>query len=1042
MSTDKGHTAIHHWCQVLHRDYGHDASLRRLDGEYDENFQVLVNNVPTAILKVMRPGCTESFVELQVSMLRHVRAHSTVPVPDVIPTVSGAYYQRVVDHNGEARLIWLLTWLPGTLYAHTLPQSLSLIQSVGEQVGQLAVALAAFDHPTLARDLKWDLIQAAWIHDELAAVTDPDKRALIEHELTHWQHQVLPALRQRPVTTLHNDLNDYNLLVHSDIALSPSATGDATGHVAGDAAGHTTAKVTGVFDFGDTTRGPLVCELAIAGAYLILGQAKPLEALAALVKGVHAYHPLTEADIDLLWPCLKMRLCVSAVNAAIMKRQKPDDPYVTISEQPVWSCLSRIHDIHAAEAALYCRVACGLPAVNGSDSVMNWLSANRDHFKPVIALAFAQAPILDLSAQGSEIPRDPFTMDIAAFDQWVEAQTAGEPAIGRYAEPRLIYTHRDFRDQAHRASRRRTLHLGVDLFAPAQTPVCSPIDAVVHAVDYRASPLDYGGVVVLEHQTPQGQLFYTLYGHLAKSSALALTPGAQLKAGETFALLGERHENGGWPPHLHLQLALHTFGKGCDIDGVADPDLREVKLQWCPDPSVLLGLEHYTVEGRRVQTERVPQAQSLSRRAARFPRNLKLSYRQPVAVARGYRHFLFDTDGRPYLDAYNNVPHVGHAHPALVEVTSRQMTRVNTNTRYLQTVQLDYADALVSRLPEPLSVCLFTASGSEANEVALRLARAATGAKDLLVMATGYHGHTTTTIDISHYKFAGSGGMGQPDWVHVLDVPDRYRGKYRDDAAGHGAPYVSDVKTAIKNLQDTGRPLCGFIAETWPSVGGQIQLPRDYLAGVYDAVRAAGGVCIADEVQTGLGRLGHDFWGFESQQVVPDIVVLGKPLGNGYPMGAVITTPAIAEQFVTGMEFFSTFGGSTLACATGLEVLNIIDREALPDNAAHTGDVLLQQLNTLMERHEIIGDVRGRGLFIGVELVRHRDTREPATAAAAYVAERLRQLQILIGTDGPFDNVLKIRPPLTFGCDDAEQLTTTLDRVLQETAVLHTLTNH
>jgi 4-aminobutyrate aminotransferase-like enzyme len=400
---------------------------------------------------------------------------------------------------------------------------------------------------------------------------------------------------------------------------------------------------------------------------------------------------------------------------------------------------------------------------------------------------------------------------------------------------------------------------------------------------------------------------------------------------------------------------------------------------------------------------------------------------------RGWKHYLFDQMGRPYLDAYNNVPHVGHAHPRIQALAARQMAMLNTNTRYLHPAQIAFAETLTAKLPEMLSVCFFVNSGSEGNELALRLARAHTQGRDMVVPDHGYHGMTTGALDLSAYKFNGPGGKGAADWVHLIEVADPYRGRYRGDPEA-GAKYAAEVDGALGRIAARGGKLAGFIAETFPSVGGQIIPPRGYLPAVYEKIRAAGGVCIADEVQTGLGRLGRHYWGFEAQGAEPDIVVLGKPLGNGHPLGAVVTTAEIAASFANGMEFFSTFGGSTLSCMVGCEVLTIIDEEGLQANAGAVGDEMLAGLRALQQRHPIIGDVRGMGLFLGVELVRDRETLEPATEAASTIANRLRDHRILIGTEGPHDSVLKIRPPLTFGHGDAAMLLDRLDRILGEDA--------
>ncbi len=404
----------------------------------------------------------------------------------------------------------------------------------------------------------------------------------------------------------------------------------------------------------------------------------------------------------------------------------------------------------------------------------------------------------------------------------------------------------------------------------------------------------------------------------------------------------------------------------------------------------------------------------IQRRRGMLGSNLSVAYENPVHIVRGSMQYLYDDADRRYLDAYNNVAHVGHCHPEVVAAGQRQMERLNTNTRYLSELILEYAEALTATLPEQLSVCFLVNSGSEANELAIRLARAHTQARDLIVIEHAYHGNTTTLIDISPYKHDGPGGTGAPAWVHKVSLPVS----------------ADDAQHAENLIARGGFRLCGFIAESLPSVAGQIVLPEGYLGRVYDAVRKAGGVCIADEVQTGYGRIGTHFYGFEKYWVVPDIVVLGKPIGNGHPIGAVITTRAIADSFANGMEFFSTFGGNNVSCAIGLKVLEVVQKEKLQAHALIVGERLLAGLRDLQQRHQFIDDVRGSGLFLGVELL--QGNRKPATTEANHIVNQMRERGILIGTDGPHHNVLKIRPPMPFSADDADLLLNTLSDILSK----------
>jgi len=348
---------------------------------------------------------------------------------------------------------------------------------------------------------------------------------------------------------------------------------------------------------------------------------------------------------------------------------------------------------------------------------------------------------------------------------------------------------------------------------------------------------------------------------------------------------------------------------------------------------------------------------------------------------------------------------------------------------------LAYAERLTALFPDPLSVCFLVNSGSEANELALRLARAHTGGTGVVALEGGYHGNTQGLIDVSHYKHAGKGGAGAPSWVRTAAMPDDYRGPYGREVMDRGERYAAHVGEAFRSLGTDGHAPAAFIAEAILSCGGQVEPPAGYLAAAYRHARAAGALCIADEVQIGFGRAGSHMWGFEAQEVTPDIVTLGKPIGNGHPMGAVVTTREIAESFANGMEFFSTFGGNPVSSAIGLAVLDVVAEEKLMQHAAVVGGTLKANLASLVMRHDAIGDVRGRGLFLGVELVSDRVAKTPCAEATSRVVERARQLGVLLSTDGPDHNVIKIKPPMVFSQHDAERLVRVLDTVLGEDGV-------
>jgi len=411
-------------------------------------------------------------------------------------------------------------------------------------------------------------------------------------------------------------------------------------------------------------------------------------------------------------------------------------------------------------------------------------------------------------------------------------------------------------------------------------------------------------------------------------------------------------------------------------------------------------------------------------------RNLSVSYTEPLKIVRGEGQYLYDEQGRRFLDLVNNVCHVGHCHPHVVAAGQRQMAELNTNTRYLHDNLADYALKLTVTFPDPLSVCFFVCTGTEANDLALRLARTHSGTREIIVLEHAYHGHSPSLIEIGTYKCEGPGGEGLAEHAHAAPLPDPYRGPHRGGDAG--ARYGNEVRAMVAELSAAGRPPGAFMAESLIGCGGQVIPPDGFMPAAFQAVRAAGGVCIADEVQVGFGRAGSHFWAFEALDVVPDIVTLGKPIGNGHPMAAVVTTPEIAASFVTGMEYFNTFGGNPVSCAIGLAVLEVIESEGLQEHARVLGEQFLDGFREMAPRHRLIGDVRGLGLFLGVELVRDHDTLEPADTEASAAIDAMRNRGFLLSTDGPLHNVLKIKPPMVLTAEDVAAVLENVDEVLDE----------
>jgi 4-aminobutyrate aminotransferase-like enzyme/Ser/Thr protein kinase RdoA (MazF antagonist) len=755
--------------------YGIDAAPREVPSYIDQNFQLKTADGRSFVLKIANAEESRGILDLQNAAMDWVAAR-THPgfCQQVQPTLGGERITETKGPDGSTRLVRLLTWIPGDLLADCAPHDHALLASLGRFLGTMTRALTGFEHPAAERELDWDLGRAAWIGEFTHEIEHGARREIVEQVLDLFRSRVVPAMPDLRRSVIHNDGNDYNVLVDRHSSAGP--------------------QVCGILDFGDMTRTHTIFELAIAIAYAILGKMDPLAAAALVASGFHEVFPLTEIETDLLHDLVRMRLCVSVTKSALQAKVDPDNEYVKISERPAWIALEQLASIEPEAARATYRRACKMP---------------------------------------KRLPAD-----------------------GRGGPP----------------------------------------------------------------------------------------------------LLDERRR--------YLGSAL------------------------------------------------------------------SIAYEKPLEIVRGSFQYLFDNEGRVYLDAVNNVCHVGHCHPRVVEAGQQQMAALNTNTRYLHHNLVDFARRLASTMPDPLEVCFLVCTGSEANDLALRMARAHTGRRDIIVLEGAYHGNTASLIDVSPYKFDGPGGAGAPPHVHKVPLPDAYRGPHRGMDRAVGETYAKYVADAISGLRRSEREPAAFLCESLPGCAGQIVLPPGYLDSAFKHVRAAGGICIADEVQVGFGRVGECFWGFETQGVVPDIVTLGKPIGNGHPLAAVLTTPEIAASFDTGMEYFNTFGGNPVSCAIGMAVLDVIEEEGLQENALRVGEHLKGALRRIADRHPLIGDVRGLGLFIGIELVRDRNTLEPAAEEATQIIERMRDRGILLSIDGPLYNVLKIKPPICLTEEDADHLVGTLDDVL------------
>lgn len=1012
---------------LLKRRYGFEGDFSELPGDRDRNFLFRSRNGAKFVAKISFPAEPRSILRFEAKMVALLGKETDGLVPPIVPALDGALLVDgtglvarsggPVSADGGSPCLRLIEHVEGTLLASISPRPVSLLGDLGGKVARLTSALGAVpDHPPARKEFGWALGNAGLVMERALPLLSSERKGLLGRVLKRFD-RMAPRFLSLGSQMIHGDINDHNVLVrHQEPDRGEPDHADRSSSSYG-------LSVAGIIDLGDAHSAPRVFDLAIAIAYGIFDTDDPLVAAQAMTSGFHGEQPLLESEIDVIWTLVRARLGQSVAIAMLRRKLGEVDDYHLVSERPAWEMLGLLDEVNDALATGFLRRACGMEPVPACAPLRKWL---RDRAPaPVVDLAsWDDLGVLDLSVGSTELGGLD-TDDVEAFTRRIAnylGRNGWKMAVGRYLEPRSFYLSPAFGGREGDPRERRTIHLGLDLFAPAGTLVYAPLDGRVASLADNAARLDYGPTVVLEHDGPQGP-FWTLYGHLSRESLTNLRSGDEIAAGRTFATLGSAAENGGWPPHLHLQVIVDRLGYEADFPGVALPREGEVWASLSPDPNLLLGLP--------CETAYRDPSDLGERRKKALGGNLSLSYADPIHMARGRGAYLYDSWGREYLDCVNNPAHVGHEHPHVVRAGRRQMAVLNTNTRYLHPLVIEYAERLVAQLPSPLSVCWFVNSGSEANELALRLARAYTGARGVVVLEGGYHGHTTGLVELSHYKRPEQVGRDPALPVAVALMPDPYRGAYLAEDPDCARLYALSVGEAFERLVARGHGAAAFLAESVMSCGGQIECPDGYLERAFRAAREAGAACIADEVQVGFGRMGSHGWGFQAAGAVPDIVTLGKPMGNGHPIGAVVATPRIAERFAREMEFFSTFGGNPVSAAIGLAVLEVMEEEDLQRRALEVGGHLKSGLAKLAERYEAIGDVRGRGLFLGIEFVRSRESRRPDGDMADRVVEIARGRGVLLSTDGPDGNVIKIKPPMVFSREDADRVVGELERALR-----------
>lgn len=969
--------------QIVADHYGLSARATPLASYRDQNLLLKEASGRKWVFKVANRDEPLEQITAQHLVLEHLSRQRDVLVPQVRNALDGRQIIEIEDSSQRVFNARMVSFLPGQFLGDHDQPSDDLYRSIGTMLGRLNHHLRDFDGDQVPhRHLKWDLKNALEARRFSDLIVHAEDRRVVAAVFDYFEKNVRPLRDELRQSVIHNDANDFNLLLRRLGAVW---------------------EAYALIDFGDMVQSFTVADLAIAIAYAILDKPDPVRVAAIITAGFHQAFPLRDAELCVLFPLICTRLATSVSFSAEGKRQDPNNEYLLISEGPAWRTLHQLFKIDPFWVEMTLRHYCDLEPNPRALDLLHLLQNE------------ATVPAVDVSkgvpislGPDTEIPTDTQSA-IAALNEKL-AETDSDVAFGGYLENRNCYGSESFVNQD---GDQRSVHLGIDVFAKPGTPIRVPLDAWVHGLADNDAPFDYGPTVVLRHEC-RNMTFYTLYGHLSRTSISQLKVGDRLRPGQVLAEIGQVHENGGWVPHLHLQAYAHDLGLNTDLPGTCSPKDVPIWRSLCPDPSALLGIVNTT-----------PTRSLISRRKTRLAPSLSLSYNRPLHITRGSMQYLLDASGRAYLDAVNNVPHVGHCHPRVVAAQQQQCAWLNTNTRYLHSAILDFSDHLVATMPAGLEVCFVVNSGSEANDLALRIARHATGRDQTVVMQGGYHGNLASLVEISEYKFNGPGGTGSSQRVLSLPMPDVFRGMFTGARAA--ASYIDDMKRRIDETTNLGHPPGAAIAEAILGCGGQVPLPPGYLKALFDRVRELGGICIADEVQIGLGRLGSHTWGFQWADAQPDIVTIGKPIGNGQPLGVVVTTRALATSFANGMEYFNTFGGNPVSSRIGDEVLAIMRDEGLQENALRVGAYLKNRLSELAQNDRRIGDVRGVGLFLGVELM-HGDQPDPQLAS--HVVQSMCERAVLVSRDGPQHNVIKIKPPLCFSRHHADQLTEALGLAL------------
>ncbi|WP_063770883.1 aminotransferase, partial [Streptacidiphilus neutrinimicus] len=936
------------------------------------------NGAAVAVLKIANPAFGPAEIEAQDAAAdRIAAAHPALRVATVLRAEDGAARSAVVETASGPVTARLLRYLPGGTLTGPRHLSSRAVAAMGAIAGRVSATLRDFDHPGLDRVLQWDLQYADRVLALLLEhVDDPAQRAAVAAAAEHaWR--ALDALREQlPRQAVHMDLTDDNLV---------AAVGDPL------------RTPDGVIDFGDVATSWAVSELAVPLSSLLHHDGvEPHEVLPA-VTAFHAERPLSTAEARALWPLVVLRAATLVASGRHQAAVDGDgNAYARAALDREWRIFEQATSVPSEVMTGLVLHRLGLDAPAPA-SARDAVEAPEAVAALVAELKADDIALLDLSADSDAMDRGAWLE--AGVEDRLAGALLGEGAaavLAPYGRPRLS------RSQALAATSPATVPTGLDLWVGRDVVVRAPVS---------------GRVLRAADDGPGGDICHTFDGG-DLTLRLSFDDGRALVRADALARAGDPLVALRAGARVHI--ALHRAGPP-EVPRLVRPEYAAGWLALTADPTPLLGLPG---------AESPVESHLLARRAASFAAVQGHYYDDPPRIERGWRHHLVSDQGRAYLDIVNNVSAIGHAHPAVEQAVTRQLRRLNTNSRFHYASVVEFSERLAALLPEPLDTVFLVNSGSEAVDLGIRLAIGATGRHDVVALREAYHGWTYASDAVSTSLQDNPNALAtRPGWVHTVDSPNSYRGRHRGAEA---ARYAPEAVRQIDALAASGRAPGAFVAETFYGNAGGVALPDGYLAQLYAAVRRHGGLAVADEVQVGYGRLGHWFWGFEQQGVVPDVVCVAKAMGNGHPLGAVITSRAVAERYRDQGYFFSSTGGSPVSSVVGSTVLDVLRDEDLQGNAVRVGARLKAGLEALGERHPLVGAVHGSGLYLGLELVRDRATLEPATEETAELCDRMLGLGVVVQPTGDHLNVLKIKPPLCIDAEAVDFFTATLDRALGE----------